>query len=405
MATNTLSVIDKITRQAAVVLHEKLSFIGHVNRGYDKEFAEVGAKIGETLRVRMPWEGTVTTGANYTPPDYDETYVNVPVSTQLLAPLPAFTTRELAMSMDEITKRVIEPATSKLASQAEYLMLADVMPEINNVVGTPGASGGFTLGDVGVGRAYLRGACAPNDGTNIAMVDSLSSANMVNSLKGLFQDASSVSKQYKEGVMGRTGGFDFVENDRMVSHVNGAHAGSLTLNATPADGATTVAIAGLTATTGTKTKGTTFTIAGVYAVHHETKQQLSYLKQFVAASTATANGSGVATVTLSPVPQLAGNRQNISAAPTSGAVVTIKTGTASTTYSQGMLFHPDAFVFATADLVLPKNVELASRQVFEGISIRFVQDYVLGTDIMGARLDVMCGWKTLRPSLAVRVTN
>jgi hypothetical protein len=52
-----------ITREALRVLHQKLNFVGNVNRQYDDRFAQSGAKIGTTLNVRMPSRYTVRTGA------------------------------------------------------------------------------------------------------------------------------------------------------------------------------------------------------------------------------------------------------------------------------------------------------------------------------------------------------
>ena len=51
---NTLSTIDMVTREALRIAHEKLSFLGTIDRSYDASYAKTGAKIGDTLRVRDP---------------------------------------------------------------------------------------------------------------------------------------------------------------------------------------------------------------------------------------------------------------------------------------------------------------------------------------------------------------
>jgi hypothetical protein len=68
-----------------------------------------------------------------------------------------------------------------------------------------------------------------------------------------------------------------------------------------------------------------------------------------------------------------------------------------------MVFHRDAFAFATADLVMPKGVDFAAREVYDGISLRTVRQYAIGTDTMPCRIDVLYGYKTIRAQLAARI--
>ena len=51
---NTLSTIDMVTRESLRIAHEKLSFLGTIDRSYDSQYAKTGYKIGDTLRVRDP---------------------------------------------------------------------------------------------------------------------------------------------------------------------------------------------------------------------------------------------------------------------------------------------------------------------------------------------------------------
>ena len=61
-----------ITREALRILHQKCNFIGNVNRQYDDRFAQSGAKIGQTLNVRMPSKYSVRTGATLSTQDHVE---------------------------------------------------------------------------------------------------------------------------------------------------------------------------------------------------------------------------------------------------------------------------------------------------------------------------------------------
>ena len=79
---NTNLTIDMITNQALMILHQKLNFIGTIDRQYDSSFAKSGAKIGDTLRIRLPNEYTVRSGATLSTQDTTETSVSLPVTTQ-----------------------------------------------------------------------------------------------------------------------------------------------------------------------------------------------------------------------------------------------------------------------------------------------------------------------------------
>ena len=72
---------------------------------------------------------------------------------------------------------------------------------------------------------------------------------------------------------------------------------------------------------------------------------------------------------------------------------------------QSLLFHPDAFAFATADLVMPSGVDFARREVLDGVSMRVVRQYDINRDRFPTRIDVLYAYKTLRPQLACRLAN
>jgi len=61
VATNTLLNINMITAKALVILHQKLNFVGSINKQYEDSFAQAGAKIGSSIRIRIPVQYTVST--------------------------------------------------------------------------------------------------------------------------------------------------------------------------------------------------------------------------------------------------------------------------------------------------------------------------------------------------------
>jgi hypothetical protein len=88
--------------------------------------------------------------------------------------------------------------------------------------------------------------------------------------------------------------------------------------------------------------------------------------------------------------------------PQATAAVTFL-GSASTQYPQNLVYHKDAISFATADLLLPQGVDMASRQVHNGISMRVVRQYDINNDRLPCRIDVLYGFSTIRPPMAVRL--
>lgn len=400
---NAVLTPDDITREALRVLHQKLNFVTNIVTEYDDSFAVEGAKIGNTLRIRQPIQyltGTGATIATGTTADTLENSVTLTVNSQRHVPM-RFTSNEMTMKIDDFSSRHIEPAMSVLAAKIE----ADALSMIDGVYCEVAAGTKVDFADILDGRRQLGNYLAPV-GDRFALLDTQANADMVDGLKGLFQDSGNISKQNKEGMMGRTAGFDFYENTLLPRQTSGAEGGgsAYRVNGNQSHAYTKYITATLAVNTGTKTikAGDTFTIASVYRVHPETKASTGELQRF----TVTADyAGGAGNLAISPGIIITGPYQNCSAQAGTGAVITFS-GAASTAYNQSLLFQKGFACFATADLVLPsKGVMAASRQVYDGISMRMVQDYDVVKDRIYTRLDVLYGYKLLRPQLAVKVKH
>ena len=116
---NSLVTIDMVTREALRIAHEKSQFIGTTDRQYDSSYANTGAKIGSALRVRRPNQYTRTTGSRVMDiQDTVEATGTITLATQDHVDM-RFNSAELALSLDELSKRYIEPAMSVLISGVE----------------------------------------------------------------------------------------------------------------------------------------------------------------------------------------------------------------------------------------------------------------------------------------------
>lgn len=396
---NTLLTPTAVTREALRVLHQKLNFVGSITRDYDDRFAKEGAQIGDTLKIRLPNQYTVGTGATITPQDTTETSVDLKVQTQKHVPM-AFLSTDLTLSLDDFSKRIIDPAMAVLAANIESDVLSNVYKDVYNQVNNQGSAA--TFAKVLQGRKQLVDNLAPVNDRNVSL-NTQDNVDLVDALKGLFNDQKQIAAQYREGYLGRTAGFDFMENTLLPSHTVGTKAGTPLVNGATQTGSSLITD-GWTASTAALKKGDIFTLEGVFRVHPETKQSTGVLQQFVATADGTADGSGNLTVSISPSIVTSGAAQNVSGSPADNAAITVA-GTASTAHGISLAYQKGAFAFATADLVMPKGVDFAAREVFDGISMRIVRQYDITNDKIITRIDVLYGYKTLRAQLASRLAN
>ena len=394
---NTLSVIDMVAAQAMKVAHEKATFIGTINRSYDDSFAKTGAKIGSTLRIREPNKFTRRSGTRVMDvQDVTETTQTVTLATQDGVDI-RFNSAELALSIDELTARYIEPAVSVLVSSIDGDCIADATKQVYNLVGTAGtAIGAVTSGfsdtsALGSARAKLNMGLAPKDGNRALQLDSVTMANIANGIKPLMNPSADVSKAWREGFIARTALADLYENDRVHSHTVGSDVTTVTTCGATATGATYIDLSGAT-----MVSGDVFTISGVYAVHPETKVAYAHLQQFVVTAVSGTSYS------VSPTIHSTGAKQNVNSLPVSAAAV-VAVGTASTAYRQPLMYHKDFYAFVTADLPLMDDAHKCTRITKDGLSLRVWQASDIRNDELLMRIDILYGKKILRPEWACRL--
>lgn len=388
-----------------MILHQKLNFVGSINREYDDSFAKSGAKIGDSLKIRLPNEFTVRTGRTINVQDVSETSVTLQVATQKGVDF-AFNSAEWTLSLDDYSERVLDPAMSVLAATIEADVInvyKDVYQEISDVGAT--ATANFVLQ---VGKT-LTDALAPVNGRTLNLTTQ-SNLDLVDALKGLFNDPAKLSKNYREGMVAANflGFEDVMQNTHMKLHLTGTWTDNTYLvndAGTIAEGSTSVTI---DTGTGTIKQGDVFYFTGVNRVHPETKVDTGILQPFVATADQSANAT---TIAFSPAlyTSSSGGRQNVTAMPANNAPLRKWESDRSTAignaadYYVSLGYHKNFATFATADLVMPKGTHMAAREVLDGISMRFVCDYDITNDNYPARFDVLYGYKAIRPQLACRL--
>ncbi len=398
--SNSLLTIDMITRKALEILENNLVITRNVNRQYDNSFANQGAKIGTTLRIRLPDRALVTDGAALQVQDDNEQFTTLTVSSQKHIGV-NFTTAEMTMQLDDFADRVLKPRISQLAASID----ADVANCFNGIyqsVGTPGTTPSTSFALLQAQQRLNESAAGMNP--RYLTVNPAANAGLIEGMKGLFNPVSTISAQFKNGMFGEgILGFDELAMSQSIKQfTTGTRSGSHSVTSTVStQGATTINITG----TGTQTlkKGDVFTIGSVFAVNPQTRESTGSLQQFVVTADTTASGGAYTNVPISPaiytpVSALA----TVDSFPQSSATVTFL-GAASSQFPQNLAYHKDAIAFATADLLMPQGVDMASRQVHNGISLRVVRQYDINNDRMPCRIDVLYGYSVIRPQMAVRL--
>ena len=399
--SNSILTIDMITRKCLEILENNLVISRNVNRQYDDSFAIEGAKIGSTLRIRLPDRALVTDGAALQVQDDNEQYTTLAVASQKHIGV-NFTSAELTMQLDDFAERVLKPRVSQLASSVDA-DVASVYKSIYNSVGTPGTTPATSL--VLLQAQQKLNEFATPMSPRYATVNPAANAGLVEGLKGLFNPTGTISRQFKNGMMGEgVLGLDEINmSQSIVQHTTGTTPTAPIVATTVAtQGATSLAIS-FTSGSPTFKIGDVFTIGSVFAVNPQTRQTTGSLQQFVVTADVTVSSNTTATLTVQPPMYTSTNAlATINAFPAANAVLTFLGGSA-TAYPQNLIYHKDAITLATADLLLPQGVDMASRQVHNGISLRIVRQYDINNDRMPCRVDVLYGFAAIRPVTAVRL--
>lgn len=401
---NTILTPSMITNKQLQVIENNLTFAKGVNREYDDQFAKDGAKIGDTLNIRKPAKYIGRTGAALSLEDHKETSVPLVLDTQFGVDV-TFTSKDLTLSLGDFSERVLKPAGSRIANEIDRKGLETAYASVYNAVGVAGTipANIKTYAQAGAAMDFEG---TPRDGNRSVVIDPLAQVEIIDATKGLFQSSNQIKEQYEQGNMGLAAGFKWSMDQNIVTHQVGPLGGTPLVNGATAEGAATLVTDGWTASAAARLKkGDVFTIDGVFAVNPVSKQSTGQLRQFVVTADVSSNGSGQATIPISPAIYAASTGdKNVTALPADNAPITIK-GAANTLTPQHIAYHKNAFVLGCADLIMPKGVDMASRASDKqlGISVRMVRQYAIGTDTLPCRFDVLFGWKAVYPEFACRI--
>ena len=405
---NTNLTIDWIGNEALRLAHEKAQFIGTINRQFDSSFKP---GYGNTIRIRIPTQYTQSTGRVIDVQDGVEQSTNIVVATQNHVAM-RYNSQEFAQDLVNFQKLHLEPAMAQLASYIDGQVLQQATISTYNIVGNPGAAIS-SLTYTGLARARMNQYLAPKDNRNI-VIDSVTMSEIIPNQAAYFAPQKDVSERYREGFIARTAMADFYENERVWSMTNPAGVSSWMNTVTLTDGAVTLDVSSVG---GVPSAGQTFTVGhtssgrygAVYACHPETKQAYTHLQTFVVQSVAT-GGAGISTVTFQPAIRLTGARKNVS--DSTGADLTVSslttaivrlTGGPASSYAQPLMYHRDAYTFATCALPLMDDAIRCVVKTYDGISLRVWEASDIRNDEKLTRIDILWGTAAIRPQWACRL--
>lgn len=408
---NALITPSIIAKEALVQLENNLTMANNVHREYKKEFV----KVGDTVSIRKPVKFYAADGATRVNQDVEEANTSITINKQKHVSW-KFSSKDLTLTVEDYSERYIKPAMIALANVIDRNGHA-LYTNVWNHVGTPGTTPA-NFAAMAAAAQRMDEMAVPTD-MRKALLNPAASYAIAGTATTLYMNGVN-NQAYRTGSIGEIASLDTYRSQNVTNHTNGARGGTPQVNGAGQN--TTYALSKSTnsqslvtdgwsnSVANLLTAGEVFTIAGVFAMNPVPgegttgKQQMSYLQQFTVLSAASSNGSGQATLTISPAIIIDGPYQTVSAAPADNAAITM-VGTAATAYPQNIVMHKNALALVMCPLELPDGVEFKARETHKGLSVRVVKQYDISADDDIIRLDVLYGWKAIYPDLAVRLTG
>jgi hypothetical protein len=393
-----------VTKEALTVLHNNITFSRNVNRQYDDSNEMGGQKNGGVIQIRLPNRYITSTVVALGTGENNEDSVALTQATQRHVDI-NFTTQELTQDIGTFSERVITPAISVLAAMFDYDNM-QVALGVANSAGTPGTTP-TTAAHILAPHTLMNKFSTPTS-QRFGVIDPNANAAIVGGATNIFNTGGTGDSQYKSGLVAANQlGYQELSMSQSVRNLTTGTrdlGDTILVNGTlSTEGGTTISIDGGT-TTATVLVGDVFTVAGCFSVNPETKQVSADLQQFVVTADNTASGGAWTNIAISPAIYVAGTdgRQNVDSFPTDGLAVTFL-GAAATAYPQNIVYHKDSFSIGTTALEMPEGVHFSAREMMDGVSMRCVRQYRIGTDDIPTRIDILYGSVVTRPETACRL--
>ena len=397
---NQFQYTDWFGQEALRRLTNKLTVTEYFNSEFSQNFSQNFA-VGETVRIPFPQRFTTRNGLGYSPQPIDMRYTTATCNNVFGVDF-EWDSVEKALKMprpkDYLRENIINPAMDQIAQEIDSRAALFAYQNTSNIVGVLGTnpSSFTTIGQIRERMIQM----AAGTKKKALLITPAVNTSMVAAAQQFFNDADEVSKQYREGSMGRNNGFDWFESMSLYSHTAGTWASAVTVNTAPANGDTSLVV---NCTSGdTFKKGDVVGFDLCYPVNPQTRRTFgsANTKQFVITQDTTATAS-TATIYVYPAFEGPGSQyQNVDALPLASAALTLFPGTSSPNGKVGMqnlALTSEAFAIVGVKLEEPEAVEICTqkRDPNSGIYVRFVRMFDPVQSKMVNRFDVCMGFGVL----------
>lgn len=367
---NTFITPEIVAKEALAILRNNAVYKDLVYTNYSSEFVN---RIGDTVNVRVP--------ASLVAKDFDgsidkqnltESYVPVKLD-RFKDVSVAITSKEWTLELQDFSQQVIAPAMAAIGEKVDADIANYIFEKAGNTV-TRTAANPTTLKDFADIAKALDINKAPKMDRNLVMTPyhKYTYALLDNLVKGSYSGDNDLLRRNE---LGPVYGIDtFMDQNTPTSTASESGTAVGTIEVTGTKGASTVAIAGLSAATATLKAGDGFVYDG-------------RLYRFTADGT----GSGSEIASLAVAPALL--------ADISGEELAIVRNGSS------LAFQKNAFAFVNRPLAIPQGAAKAATASADGLSVRVVFDYDTDTKTDVISFDILYGVKDLRPELAVRLVD
>ena len=408
---NTLATPTWVTKETAREFYNDLTFLANVNRTYDDQYIQNGAKVGNTVNARLPQRFQATDGEALQLQNIFDQTVPITLTNQKNVAF-GYSSRQATTEIDDVRNRYTKPGGEALANVAEVLAFNAVYRDIWNAVGVPGVTPS-SITTYLQANTKLTDQAAPLRG-RVAMLDPLAMQTIAGTSTSLFNPAAVVGENYKNGMFGRRqlGIDEWYQDPVRPTHTTGSFTASTPVVSGAGQTGSVITTTGWASGATTLKKGDVLTIAGVNTVNPLSYSSVGRLQQFVVTAD-TSDAAGAIALPISPSIITSGQLQTVDVSPAANAAISVWSanpvgGTLAATASpQSFVYHPDAFAFVMADLMKPSAGAEATtvRSKALGFSIRLVEQYQIGTDQNPSRLDILIGAATVQARLACRVVG
>lgn len=398
---NTFEYADWLALESLDLLESKRAVSQVFNTDYSKEFKQK-FPVGDSIRVPFPQQFTVRNGLEYQPQAINRRHATIEFDDPFGIDF-EWDSAEQALraprGRDKVSKEILEPAMSQLAQEIDSRCALYAYQHAASVVGALGTNPSTYDATSAAARQAMQELGCPDSGERALIVPPAVMRAVKTANIALFNPVADISKQFRNGIVGKSDGFDWYESMSLYRHTAGTTT-SPTVTTTQTGTAAISSIA-ISCTTGnTFKKGDKISFAAVLPVHPQTRRTFgTATKNFTVTADVTAVASS-ATVSFSPPMYGPGSQyQNVDALPLATAVVTMWQGTTSPNGKigqVGLALHRNAFALVGVELEEPKSgsVELVSqkRDPDSGIAVRFIREWDSKQSKFINRFDVMIGY-------------